>query len=274
MRHQVWQLATSYPDCCYQLARLLCDPVYHGNGIPRGRGEPVLLIPGFLAGDWTLRVMAGWLSRIGYRPYLSGITCNVRAPNQTGELLARRLPYLVKETGSPVIIVGHSLGGMLARFLGAHFPELVRHVVALGSPIRNFPQVAHPFVGLAFLASQVLRKEVMGEASPDLLGFIQSVSSPIPQEVGFTAIFSKQDEIVDWRACLDPQGDNREVSGRHVGLIVNTEVYHMLAGVLATCSQGKEVRPTRRVFLFLSYLASRFFSFNPTRKIGLPPRLR
>src|SRR6266511_3059206 len=126
----MWKLTTSYPDYCYQLARLLCDPVYRGNGIPGGNGEPVLLIPGFLAGDWTLKIMAGWLSRIGYRPYLSGIACNVRDPHRTG--------------------------GILARFLGAHFPQLIRHVVALGSPIRNLPQAAHPFVGLAFLASQVL----------------------------------------------------------------------------------------------------------------------
>jgi len=264
----MWKLTTSYPDYCYQLARLLCDPVYRGNGIPGGNGEPVLLVPGFLAGDWTLKIMAGWLSRIGYRPYLSGIACNVRDPHRTGELLAQRLPYIVGETGSPVIIVGHSLGGILARFLGAHFPQLIRHVVALGSPIRNLPQAAHPFVGLAFLASQVLRKEVMGEAPPNLFGFIQSVSSPLPQRVGFTAIFSKQDEIVDWHACLDPQGDNLEVSGRHVGLIVNPQVYRMLASVLATYSQKKEVRPRGRVFLFLSYLASKFFSSKPTQKIA------
>jgi len=256
----MWQLTTSYPDCCYQLARLLSGSVYRGSSMPRGNGDPVLLIPGFLAGDWSLRVMAGWLSRLGYRPHLSGIACNVRDPNKTGQLLAQRLPHLVGEMGSRVIIVGHSLGGMLARFLGAHFPEFVSHVVAVGSPIRNFPQAAHPFVRFAFLASQVLWKEVMREPPPDLFGFIQRVSSPLPQEVGFTAIFSKQDEIVDWRACLDPQGDNREVSGRHVGLVVNPEVYSVLAGVLATCSQRKEVRPTRRVFLVLSYLTRRFFS--------------
>jgi triacylglycerol lipase len=60
---------------------------------------------------------------------------------------------------------------------------------------------------------------------------------PLPPEVGFTAIFSKHDEVVDWRACLDPQGDNREVSGQHVSLIVNREVYRILAQVLASCSR-------------------------------------
>ena len=69
---------------------------------------------------------------MGYLPYLSRIDWNVRAPERTGELLARRLIYIVKETGTPVIMVGHSLGGMLARSLGSYFPavifpEVVRH---------------------------------------------------------------------------------------------------------------------------------------------------
>jgi hypothetical protein len=52
--------------------------------------------------------------------------------------------------------------------------------------------------------------------------------------VGFTAIFSTQDEIVDWRACVDPQGDNYQVSGRHLGLVVNREVYRLLADILGS----------------------------------------
>jgi hypothetical protein len=52
--------------------------------------------------------------------------------------------------------------------------------------------------------------------------------------VGLTSIFSKEDEVVDWRACLDPWGEGHEVSGRHMGLVVNREVYRILAQVLAT----------------------------------------
>ena len=36
-----------------ELARLLVDPVYRGEGVERGDGMPVLLVPGFLAGDAT-----------------------------------------------------------------------------------------------------------------------------------------------------------------------------------------------------------------------------
>jgi hypothetical protein len=44
---------------------------------------------------------------------------------------------------------------------------------------------------------------------------------------------------VDWRSCLDPLGDNREVPGGHVSLIVNSRVYRALAAVLATSDQQR-----------------------------------
>ena len=232
-----WQLIPSYQDYLFQLSLLLRDPVYRGSNVQHGTGQPLLLIPGFLAGDWTLRVMARWLRRLGYRPYLSGIDWNVRAPERTGELLARRLSYIVSETGSPVTMVGHSLGGMLARALGSHFPTVifpgvVRHVVALGSPIHNSAHATHPLIRLAFLALHSLRK-----TPADLPGFIEKVSAPLPAGVGFTAIFSTRDEIVAWRACVDPQGNNYQVSGGHLGLVVNREVYRLLANILASRPQ-------------------------------------
>jgi hypothetical protein len=50
--------------------------------------------------------------------------------------------------------------------------------------------------------------------------------------VGFTSIFTKQDEVVHWQACLDKERQNWEVSGGHLSLIVNREVYRILAATL------------------------------------------
>jgi triacylglycerol lipase len=231
----LWQLITWPCEYLAQFFTLLRAQVYQSSQVPHGTGEPVLLIPGFLVGDWTLRVMAGWLSRIGYYPYLSGIDWNIGPPQRIAQLLAWRLDHIVRETGRPVIIVGHSSGGLLGRFLGAYCPQKVCHVVALGSPIYNPVQAAHPVVGLTFRALQALWR-VLGYVLPEQ-AVLHDGAFPLPQEVGFTAIFSKHDEVVDWRTCLDPQGENREVTGRHVSLIVNREVYRILAQVLAACSR-------------------------------------
>ena len=47
-------LTGSCIDCFERLSSLLRDPVYYGWGVRKGSGEPVLLIPGFFAGDWMM----------------------------------------------------------------------------------------------------------------------------------------------------------------------------------------------------------------------------
>jgi len=244
-----WRLATSYSDYLCQLSALLRDPVYYGVRVPPGQGQPVLLVPGFMAGDWALTVMAGWLNRMGYRSYLSGIDWNIDCPNKTAERLRWRLDYITRETKSPIVVVGHSLGGMLARFLVVNFPEQVCHAVALGSPIVNDALNVHPLVPLIFRSLLAVRRQ-RGDAAP-MCGspqctcrFSRSAFSSLPQGVGFTSIFTKRDELVDWRSCIDPQGDNQQVSGRHIGLIVNRQVYRILARTLAGSQSGHAVVAT------------------------------
>lgn len=244
-----WQLTTSYPDYLYQLATLLRDPVYNGEHAPKGQGQPILLIPGFLAGDWTLTRMAGWLNRLGYHAYFSGIDWNVDCPNKTGEKLQWRIEHISKETPGPLIVIGHSLGGLLARFLGANFPEHVSQVVALGSPLNvSSPESVHPFVRSAFQLLEPLRR-LRGQpflrcgSTECTCRFAKTAFTTLPSTVQFTSIFSKSDEVVDWRAAIDPNGDNIEVSGRHLGLIVNREVYRAVARVLTTKVQLSDQPP-------------------------------
>ena len=47
-----------------------------------------------------------------------------------------------------------------------------------------------------------------------------------------TAIYSRSDGIVDWRACQDPDAELVEVSSSHCGMAVNAEVYRVLERVL------------------------------------------
>jgi len=233
-----WQLAASYPDYFYQLATLVRDPVYRNPEMVDGRGQPILLIPGFLAGDWTLMRMAGWLNRLGYRAYFSGIDWNVDCPNKTSEKLRWRLDHIANETSEPLIVIGHSLGGLLARFLGANFSDRVCHVIALGAPLNvNDPESVHPLVRSAFQLLTPLRR-LRGGVDPQCgstacsCRFARTAFSTLPIAVRSTSIFSKSDEIVDWRSAIDPNGENFEVSGRHLGLIVNREVYQVIAQVL------------------------------------------
>jgi pimeloyl-ACP methyl ester carboxylesterase len=254
-----WQIVTSYTDYASQMRRLLQDPLFRGGGVPRGNGEPVLVVPGFLAGDWSLKVMTRWLDRLGYRVYSSGIDWNVMCPQRTSELLRRRLEQVVKEVQRPVTIIGHSLGGVLARYLGASLPRHVRQVIALGSPIDGSMRI-HPLVPLTFKMIQRVQgfsARPMPPCAKDVrctCEFVKSAFGSLPLDVPFAAIYSRQDEIVDWRACIDPAKSSYEVQGQHLGLIVNPAVYRLLGQLLSagpvapevTSSESRRPRPRQR----------------------------
>ncbi len=56
-----------------------------------------------------------WLARIGYAPRRSGILANIGCPDAGVGRLERTLDQLASETGQPVHVIGHSLGGLQAR---------------------------------------------------------------------------------------------------------------------------------------------------------------
>jgi triacylglycerol lipase len=240
-------------DFAQHLSRLLCDPVFFGTDAARGDGAPVLLIPGFFAGDWSLATMARWLTRIGYRPYLSGIDWNVGCPNEKSERLGWRLAHLTDECGAPAVLVGHSLGGVLARALAGTWPERVRHVVTLGSPARMEWSVVRPRYRPALRAFQTMWHALNN--LPSQCGTEQcacrfggAVASNFPLKVEVSSIYTRADEVVDWRACVSGDAENHEVSGGHVSMVVNREVYRLLAALLARRavkrdSAGSSARP-------------------------------
>jgi pimeloyl-ACP methyl ester carboxylesterase len=122
-------LSVSSFDYLEQLSALMRDPIfYSGERLPRGNGEPVVLLPGYFAGDWSMAPMARWLRRIGYDSYLSGIDFNLGCPREKVERLEARVIGIARETGSRVTLIGHSLGGVLA---------IARRGVATSSPSRD-----------------------------------------------------------------------------------------------------------------------------------------
>jgi len=219
-----------------ELLLLHASPVYYGLGVPHGDDSAVVVIPGFLGTDDYVTHLHSWLQRIGYRSYVSGIGLNAECPNL---LIRYRLGATVDkalaETGRKVHLIGHSLGGIIARSLATQRPKDIASVVTLGSPIRG--TVLHPSV---LHAARVVRKQILDEHGPGVLpdcytprctcDFLSSLRCAMPASVAETAIYTRDDGIVDWRYCKtgDPQIDF-EVPGTHVGLVFNPSVYAIIA---------------------------------------------
>jgi triacylglycerol lipase len=229
------------------------DPVLRGDGIPHGGGEPVMLVPGFLAGDRSLGTMAAWLARVGYRPCRAEMRANVDCAARAAQRLEAALERNHARFGRPVAIVGQSRGGALARLLAVRRPELVSGVVTLGSPLTNqlavHPVVRAHVIGLGLLGTLGLP----GVFSHGCLAGAccaearEHAAAPFPAGVGFVSIYSKRDGIVDWRACLDPDAEHVEVGASHIGMSGDADSYRAIAGALRSFRRtGRSARSQRR----------------------------
>jgi triacylglycerol lipase len=193
--------------------------------------EPVLLVPGFMAGDSTLKGMGAMLRGAGYRTYRSQIHVNVGCTREAADRLERRLEAIAIRRGRKVSIVGHSLGGMLARGLAARRPDLVHGIVSMGSPILA-PGAVHGVLAWdAEMLTRLARAGFGGLMSEDCVAgscarsSFEETQRPLDPEVGFTSIYSRRDGIIDWRACLDPAADAIEVPTSHVGMAFDPVVF-------------------------------------------------
>src|SRR3954451_9278878 len=218
-----------------ELGRLFVDPVYRGQGVPRGDGGPVLLIPGFLAGDGSLTVMADWLRRIGQPPHASGIRLNVDCSNRCLLGLERRLERIAEDAGRPVAIVGHSRGGHFAKALAHRRPELVSRVVSMGAGLDTPFAISAPTAGAvaavrAVHARTTDRHERRGCFTAGCgCDFAGHYRGEFPPDIPLTSIFSKGDGVVRWEACVAPYARCVEGGESHIGLACNRKAFLAVA---------------------------------------------
>ena len=217
---------------------LRASKVYRGEGVRRGHGEPVIAVPGFLGSYGGLHELTDWLSRIGYAVIDPGFKRNIECPDALLERLEHRLIGAHETYGRRVRLVGHSLGGSLARAAAARMPEHVEQVITLGSPLREMR--AHPIViELARMLSAVTPSRHHAHAGHEhgatcTCELADALAQPLDSRVRRAAIFSRRDGVVDWRTCIE--GDaavDIEVDSTHIGLVVNARAYEAIAHALA-----------------------------------------
>lgn len=208
-------------------------------------GDPVLLVPGFLAGDYSLRWMGHQLRGLGYRTYRAGVLANVGCLDLSTGALEQRAEQIAERRERKVALVGHSLGGMISRGLAARRPDLVSGVVTLGSPMLA-PGAAHELLLLQVALLRRLQRlglsRLMGEdctSGACALRMWEQSRLPMPAGTPFVSVYSRRDGIADWRACIDPAAEAREVPSSHVGMALDPRVIEVVVEALA----GIQARP-------------------------------
>jgi len=235
-----------------ELVLLHAAPIYYGLGTPHGDGSAVVLIPAFLCPDHYLFPLQKWLGRIGYEAFFSGISLNTECPNLLIQrCLNETMEKALAKTGRRVHLIGHSLGGVIARSMAGQRPQDIASVITLGAPFRG--TVAHSSI---LRAAETVRRRILKKHGTGVLpacytghctcDFVDSLQRRVPPSVLETAVYTPDDGVVDWRYCRtnNPESDFA-VSGTHIGLAFNSSVYTIIANRLAQTHYAQSKRKPR-----------------------------
>jgi hypothetical protein len=206
--------------------------------------RPILLIPGFMAGDVSLYPLGSRLRSEGHRVFYAGIWMNADCPAKTLDRLRKRLHEVSLQSGRKIAIIGHSLGGIYARELARMEPTLVEQVFLLGSPVKHALGNTTPYLRPFVAAMRMMHGQCMENVTEACAtcGFDLPERAP---DVHETCIYTKSDGIVEWHSCIDegPNVECVEVESSHCGIPLNLKTWQEVSTRLS--GAAKEAHPLR-----------------------------
>lgn len=223
---------------------------------------PIILMPGFASDDRYMKPLGKHLEHLGYSTEGWGLGPNLAGSDKPhtldqldeswnvepyegysedsyrGEagvpflcdLATQQVQRRSEELGSRVVLIGWSLGGYIAREVARQLGNDVAHVITLGSPVIGGPKytkAAKLFKAKGFDLDWIEREAGKRD------------SMPIQQTI--TAIYSKTDGIVDWRAAIDkvsPNVTHWQINAAHLGMGFNPKIWKLVRDSLAQYGQA------------------------------------
>ena len=181
---------------------------------PDSAHPPVMVLPGFLSGDWSTKALRADLRRAGFRCYAWGLGFNRGATADIIDRINARVEWIIARTGQPPALVGWSLGGVMAREIAKLHPEKVSKIITMGSPFSGSPRANN-----GWRAYQAIAGHRVDEPEFDA---IPAEKPPVET----IALWSPRDGVVSPRsACGRPGERDRTVCLRctHMGFVNTPE---------------------------------------------------
>ena len=198
--------------------------------LPKGDGHPVIVFPGFLTTQFSTRPLRRFLTHLGYEVHDWGFGRNLRYSVELEAQMQTMVEAHVERSGQKVSLVGWSLGGVFAREIARHRPELVRNVISLGSPITGTKHVT--------LAGPIY-EFLNGAIDAELLERIERMR--MPPGVPSSVLYSRTDGVVHWHGAQQQHGnlsENIRVPASPLGMGANPAVLYVIADRLRQEADG------------------------------------
>ena len=187
--------------------------------LPKGDGSQVILIPGWMAPEESMAALRWFLRRQDYDARYWGLGVNRGNPESDSEILVEQVAALVAETGQKVTLVGWSLGGVIARETARQLPEGVLQVITYGTPVIGGPT----FTPAA---------KTYGESECQRISeLIVEMDEQMPITTPISSIFTRNDRVVSWPACIDrssPNVTHYEVRSTHISMGFDPDVWRII----------------------------------------------
>ncbi|WP_340589444.1 esterase/lipase family protein [Erythrobacter alti] len=163
----------------------------------------VILFPGFATGPNRMRYLATQLERAGHKVKRWGLGHNLGPTPETLDLLSARICEVCERYGQKVVLIGWSLGGVVAREVAKINPDCVAKVITMGSPFSHSPYSNNIWRPYQLVAGHTV------DAPP----ISTEISAKPPVET--VAFWSPRDGVISRRAaCGEPGERDRAVALR------------------------------------------------------------
>jgi hypothetical protein len=176
---------------------------------------PILVLPGLSTTDHFTAPLRNLLNEAGGIAYGWGLGYNHGNINRLFPQVEKTAVQLAQKHRSPLIIIGWSLGGYLAREIVRKNPSLAIRVITMGTPVTGprYTVTAARYnrsrISVRMIERQIEKREQVRIAVPVL------------------AMFSRNDGIVHWKSCLSPHEPmvrDVEVNSLHMSMPYSIEV--------------------------------------------------
>jgi alpha-beta hydrolase superfamily lysophospholipase len=187
----------------------------------QGQGQPIMVVPGFMASDRTTARLRRSLSAAGFNSIGWALGRNTGIRADMFDRMDQRIDTLNLDT--KITLIGWSLGGLIAREYAKHAPHRIAKVITLGSPFSGDLRANNAWRAYELIAGHKIDNPPITVNLPE--------KPPVPTY----AFWSAGDGIVAARSArgLADESDHMiEMNCTHMAFVANPDSIRQIARLI------------------------------------------